>query len=323
MFGLRHMQARSFAIITALGLVFPATAMAAPSKISPHQEELMQAAGVARANGDHAQAAELHVRIHGEFAEDERCTPEGVHIVESAIADYELALVALDAQAEGQGTDELTHVQARLSLLRPATGFLHELLGTCGVGTIDLKELQATHSTLSSLVQALEQREAELKGPPIVSPPLDPKPQPATSERTVESKRRVPTTVLLGVGVASFAGGIAMLGGGGWMYAETTRRGNALIQQYNQEVLEAAATARTPEEEDDDEVAMQRYLASVDDFRTSSRGRAAGLVVCGVLLTAAGIGLTVWALVDRRRQNAILSPQLGRGYAGLGITGEF
>lgn len=155
-------------------------------------------------------------------------------------------------------------------------------------------------------------------------PETTPKSDPTTAHRV--SNRDV---VWLSLGATAFVGGVAMIGGGGYVFAETRARANAYVAEFQAAFNAALATPRTEQQIQSDSQALDQFVEDVRTFRDQSRARATTLVVLGSVLASAGIGVSTWTLLrirrDRRRlgKNALLTPGLTHRYVGLNLSASF
>lgn len=312
--------------VLAIGLAFsPRIVVAAPVDPTVRLDELFDQADEKRRAGAHAEAAELHAEAYRLLPPEERFE-NGPFTIKNCIQDYENALRD-DPEGLGQ-------IKAHLAMLRAEVGLLREFERDMAEYGPTPEYVEQALAQAESRIQRLEQEEAALEHQPGPTPPVPGPPtlqlqptEPTLQERVLGSnptrRHSARDIVLLSVGSASLVGGITMLGVGGWMYPEITRRSNALVQQFDREVIEAGETERSPEQVDADEAEMLRQIEAIEEYRKQSRRNATGLVVSGALLTATGVGLTTWAILRLRQKSASVSAQLGQGYVGLGVKGRF
>lgn len=333
---LRFSRLSSLVAIAAIGTspLLPFTAIAAPpteSTASPSADDLIAQAEAKSDAGAHAEAAALYAESYRALPQEQQRGELGAFIVKNATQSYRRALE--------HPAEDLEQVRTQIVLLRAEAELLHEFTEHREPETVPAS-VAKTRDELGLRIRVLERQEAELVAqlpvppevarvsplgdPPVLAAPPEPSPQePEPSPPTPPSsalgenstapahvpapspseplQRRKHTAAIIGVGVTTLVGSAATIGGGGWMFTDFIRRGNDMVQQYDDEVADAASSERTPAEIEADEAAQRQRLAEIERFREQSRRKATGVVAGGAALAAVGIGITAWGVARLRR----------------------
>lgn len=290
-------------LVSTLGPSAPARAVVlAPSSSS--YGELMVEAAAKRDAGAHAESAALFGRAYRARPLAERADDVGENTIRAAMTDYDLAS---SAQPE--------LVEAQAELLREFIDDRRALLAAPNRGRKlpeapqDLVEELARLEALVAERRADQQAAAEAAA---FQPEPEPEPEPAPAPAPTATVDRRPALALIGVGVASFAGGVALIGGGAWNRVQITERANARVAALD------AEPRYTPEQ-------RQAYGDTLDQWRGKWRTISTVVIAGGSVLAAAGIGLTAYGVLRLRRARtagarAALVPALGPRELGLRLT---
>lgn len=277
-------------------------------------DELMLQAEDQRAAGAYAESAALYGQAFRARPQAQRADQIGEITLRNAMTDYDQAVAAkpevvlLTAQA--RLLDEF--LAARREAQAAARAKKAKTVPEVPQDLVD--ELVRVEARIAELREEAERRAAE----EAASQEVEPAPaSSATSQADEPPASRKVESAILGVGLASFVGGIGLIAGGAWNLGQTRKHVDAQL----------AALAAEPLYTDEQ---RQTYRAGLTDWQQQWRGVSTGLIVGGAVLAAAGIGLTSWGVVRMRKHRAgsngtraSLTPTLGRGYAGAVIDVAF
>jgi hypothetical protein len=295
------------AVSAPLGLFLPLVSAAraralAATPASASFDDLMVDAEHQRAAGAYAQSAALYGRAYRARPAAERSDEIGESVLRSAMTDYDLAL--------GTNPNDL-------ALLEAQTALLDEFLTARRTAHVT-EQVTAVPQDLVDEQARIDARIAELRTrerDPGPEPARDPGPEPARDPKPARSPKA--SGALLGVGVTTAIGGVALVIGGAV----------GASQAKNEAKTQREALAAEPLYTEDQRTS---YLADLDDWQDDWRSFSTALVVSGAVLTATGIGLTTWGIVRmrKRRQSstrgrASLAPSLGPGRAGATLNVAF
>jgi hypothetical protein len=302
----------------------PAVAVAVVAPADPQGDpqafaERRSRAEEQRAAGRYSESARSFASAYDALSEREQAGLKGEIAVSNAVDDFKLA--------QEQAPEELALLAEEVALLERFEGNpkrkeampvgLAEELARVKARVEEVRRVREEAAAAEERRKAEEQRKAE----EAAKAEEQRKAQTGADDRVEvlddePPPRRKGGAAILGVGVASMVGGVALVASGAWNLGNVRRRGDELLA-----TIEAEAGG-TPEMRD-------ALRGEVEAWRKDWRGIGTGLVVGGAVLAAAGVGLATWGVVRMRRGKpragkvSVVRPMVsGRGF-GFVVMGRW
>ncbi len=246
-------------------------------------DDLMLQAEERRSEGAHLESARLYAQAYRALPPDEQIELMAEITVNNASADYRLA-----HEAVPDDIALLVEWEALLSEFVDARTAAHEANRAQAPSPGLLQDLEALRAEID------RRRGAAAESTPVIDEAESPAEQtrpPPTEPHSPEPVNPAADWAIIGVGAATFVGGIALLGAG----ASTLGRVGTLHD--DQVTALQAEPGYTAQQRD-------QYQSQLDDWQQQGRSVGTGMIVGGAVLGAVGLGLTTWGAIRRRRHAA-------------------